>query len=137
MSKIYVEHALRRSTRPTVLILKKNGSCLSIAILQEDEDVWTGEAGEITPDECLWVVEELREWIMDPQYDDRGLREPCEIEVTVANYGIVSRRNGDDKFDGDPYPEVSAVTLHVETDSDASYVADLFLEMNRRLRGFQ
>lgn len=139
MSNIYVEHGLTRGRKTASVIFRKRGSSLYVYILEptDNPDVESGEAGSVDADECLFASDILKAWVRKGERHPRGGRVPCKLELAVSHYGKVQRIAHDDRLDGIPYPEVATVTILVETDADAAYLADLFREMNRRLRRLQ
>lgn len=139
MCDLTIEYGLTRSHGAAFILFKKRGSFLHFYVLgsTEVEGEWSGEVGIVNADECLVAADALISWIRNPKWHPRGGREPFKHDVIVTNYGVVYRFDGDDEIYAEPKPETTSVTLKIETDGDAAFLADLFREMNRRLRGLQ
>lgn len=135
-----IEYDLDRSSGFGVVQFLMRGSSLFVLFLGRTAagDDWSGEVGSVTAAECLIAADALKAWMRKPTYHPHGGRLPCALELEVTNYGKVQRTmDDDDTLYGDPYPEVETLNIRVDTDKNADILRDLFLEMHRRLRGFQ
>lgn len=135
-----IEYGLDRSSGFAVVQFRMRGSSLSVLFLGRAavDDDWSGEVGSVTAAECIGAADALKAWVRKPTYHPRGGRIPCDLELEVTNYGKVQRAMADDDtLYGDPYPEIETLAIRVDTDKNADFLRDLFLEMHRRLRGLQ
>ncbi len=140
MDNTHLEYGLTRGRDTASIIFRKRGSSLYVYILEptDSPDVEAGEVGSVNADECLVASDKLREWIRKGEHHPRGGRVSCKLEIKVSHYGKAQRFADDDDIQGiEPHPEVETLTINVETDGDAAHLADLFLEMNLRLRGLK
>lgn len=140
MSDVTFEYGLTRGWNTASIIFRKRGSSLYVYILEPTASpyVESGEVGSVSADECLVASDKLREWIRKGEHHPRGGRVSCKLEIKASHYGKVQRFADDEDIQGiEPHPEIETLTINVETDGDASHLADLFLEMNLRLRGLQ
>jgi hypothetical protein len=138
MGKYTLVHGLDRARGSDAIIeFRINGTNLSLLILEtcDEDDEWSGEVGSVTADECLTGVDTLKAWVKHPRHHPNGDRDPCELELSVKNFGTVRRMKGDDDaVYGEPHPDIERLTILVMSDRDARALIDYLREANQRMR---